>query len=143
MIPLINARFRRESFHQSAPVLRPSRAPRTVQNQRSSIRSLSRIFLTILALIVIAGCGQKQASAQPEKHYKLVGEVTQVDRQLHTATINGEAIAGWMEAMTMEYPIRTKQDFEKLRVGDRITATVNVRGSDYDLSDVQKQSRSK
>ena len=142
MIPLINARFRRKSFHQCAPVLRSPRSRQSVQ-RHSSIRSLSHIFLVIVALIVIAGCGQKQASAQPERHYKLVGEVTQVDRQLHTATINGEAIAGWMEAMTMEYPIRTKQDFEKLRVGDRITATVNVRGSDYDLSDIQKQSRSK
>jgi Cu/Ag efflux protein CusF len=143
VIPLINARFRRESFHQSAPVFQSPRARHTVQNRRSSIRSFSHIFLTIVVLMVIALCGQKQASAQPERHYKLVGEVTQVDRQLHTATINGEAIAGWMEAMTMEYPIRTKQDFEKLRVGDRITATVNVRGSDYDLSDIQKQSRSK
>jgi Cu/Ag efflux protein CusF len=143
VIPLINARFRRKSLHQSAPVLRSPRSRHTVQSRRSSIRSFSHIFLAIVASIVIAGCGQKQASAQPERHYKLVGEVTQVDRQLHTATINGEAIAGWMEAMTMEYPIRTKQDFEKLRVGDRITATVNVRGSDYDLSDIQKQSRSK
>lgn len=48
-----------------------------------------------------------------------------------------------MDAMTMEYPIASKQDFATLHVGDRITATVNVRGADYDLSNIQKQNSSK
>ena len=73
----------------------------------------------------------------------MTGEITQLDSKLQTATINAKAIEGWMEAMTMEYPIASKQDFAKLHVGDRITATVNVRGADYDLSNIQKQNSSK
>jgi len=99
--------------------------------------------ILLVALLFAAACGQKtQADRQPEKHYKLTGEVTQLDPKLHTATINHQAIAGWMEAMTMEYPVRTTQDFEKLHVGDHIIATVNVRGTDYDLTDIQKQNSS-
>lgn len=116
-----------------------SSGPRTTANRRAVFHVIS-----VLALLLAAGCGQKsQADLQPEKHYKLTGEVTQLDPKLHTATINGEAIAGWMEAMTMDYPIRTTQDFDKLHVGDHITATVNVRGTDYDLSDIQKQNSPK
>ena len=41
----------------------------------------------------------------------------------------------------MEYPVKSKTDFDKLQVGDAITATVDV-GNDgfYDLSNVQRQS---
>lgn len=99
--------------------------------------------ILLVALLFAAACGPKsEADRQPEKHYKLTGEVTQLDPKLHTATINNEPIAGWMEAMTMEYPIRSTQDFDKLQVGDHITATVNVRGTDYDLSNIQKQNSS-
>jgi len=40
----------------------------------------------------------------------------------------------------MEYPIKSKSEFNTLHVGDKIEATVNVRGmGDYDLSNIQKQ----
>jgi protein SCO1 len=109
-------------------------------SRRNGRRLAVLYVIPLFALLLAAACGQKtQADRQPEQHYKLTGEVTQLDPKLHTATVNGEAIPGWMEAMTMEYPIRTTQDFQKLHVGDHITATVNVRGTDYDLSDIQKQ----
>lgn len=99
--------------------------------------------IPLLALLLAASCGQKkQAGNQPEEHHKLTGVVTQLDPKLHTATISGDAIPGWMEAMTMDYPIRSTQEFEKLHVGDHITGTINVRGTDYDLSDIKKQNSS-
>jgi Cu/Ag efflux protein CusF len=46
--------------------------------------------------------------------------------------------------MTMEYPVKSKSEFNALHVGDRIQATVNVRREgDYDLSDIQKQAPGK
>ncbi len=39
----------------------------------------------------------------------------------------------------MEYPIKSKQDFNTLHVGDRITATIDVRDdTTYDLSNIKK-----
>lgn len=114
------------------------------EHHRTSFGRLVWLVQVSLALIIIAGCGQRsQTTQQAAKHYQLTGEITQLDSKLQTATINAKAIEGWMEAMTMEYPIASKQDFAKLHVGDRITATVNVRGADYDLSNIQKQNSSK
>jgi protein SCO1/2 len=101
-----------------------------------------RIYWTFVAaiatvLLVLSGCSKPAAA--PEKHYTLTGEVVGVDAKLQTASIKHEPIKGWMEeSMTMDYPIRSKAEFAQLHPGDRITATVNVRGMDYDLTDIRK-----
>lgn len=88
--------------------------------------------------MIVSGCS-KQAPSPPEKHYTLTGKVVSVNAKEQTASIDHEPIKGWMdEAMTMDYPIRSKAEFDQLHPGDRITATVNVRGFDYDLSDIRK-----
>lgn len=88
--------------------------------------------------LLLAACGSKPASPA-EKHYTLTGEVVSVDPKVQTARIKHEPIKGWMdEAMTMDYPIRSKEELAQLHPGDRITATVNVRGLDYDLTDIRK-----
>jgi Cu/Ag efflux protein CusF len=58
--------------------------------------------------------------------------------------VDGAAIPNFMEAMTMEYPIKSKDDYTKLHVGDTIKATVNVseEGS-YDLSGIEVQKPAK
>lgn len=46
----------------------------------------------------------------------------------------------------MQYPVKSKTDFDMLHVGDQIKATVNVSTSDagsYYLSGIQKQSASR
>jgi protein SCO1/2 len=104
---------------------------------------------TILFIIIVLGaalqfsCASKSDKSAPEKHYKMTGVVLSLDRKLQTANIKHEDIPGWMEAMTMDYPIRSKQEFEKLRVGEAITATVNVRGVDYDVSDIHERTTKK
>ena len=97
------------------------------------------ICMLLLALsLVVAGCHKK-----PEpKRYPMQGEIKAVDPNAKTATIAAGKIGDWMEAMTMEYPVPSKSDFAKLRAGDKITATVDVSGSDYSLSNIQVQSGS-
>jgi protein SCO1/2 len=93
-------------------------------------------FIAVV-LLILSGCS-KQAPP-PEKHYTLTGKVVSVNAKEQTASIDHEPIKGWMdEAMTMDYPIRSKREFDQLHPGDRITATVNVRGLDYDLTDIRK-----
>ena len=54
--------------------------------------------------------------------------------------VDAAAIPNFMEAMTMEYPVRSQLEFNSLHVGDHITATVNVRGEGgYYLSDIKIQ----
>ena len=66
------------------------------------------------------------------------GEVIRVDPSAQLATIKGEEIQGWMPAMTMEYPVKDKQEFQKLKAGEQIQAKVLVQGADYWLADVSE-----
>ena len=103
---------------------------------------MNRIFLCLgLALLTttVACSSSKPTPAEPERHYQLVGEVKALDDKLQTATIQHQAIGDWMGAMTMEFPVRSKEEFAQLHVGDKITATVNVQGADYNISGIHKQ----
>ena len=88
---------------------------------------------TLLVGLVLAGCA-KQA---PEKRYTLTGDVIGVDPKTQMATIKGDKIEGWMEAMTMEYPVKDKAEFAKLQVGRRITATVFVTDARDDIGEIE------
>jgi Cu/Ag efflux protein CusF len=90
-----------------------------------------RIALAALALLLTA-CAAKE---QP-KRYTMQGEIKALDPTAKTATINAGKIGDWMEAMTMEYPIKPDADFTKLHVGDRIQATVVVNDLKYYVTEV-------
>jgi len=89
------------------------------------------IFL-LLALLLLTACTEKTV-----KHFQMAGEVKALDVSAHSATIAAGKIGDWMEAMTMEYPVKPDGEFQKLHVGDRIEATVVVSGADYYVTDVK------
>jgi len=91
-----------------------------------------RAFLTAAAA-ALAACS-KQA---PEKRYTLTGDVLRLDPNARMATIKGDRIQGWMEAMTMDYPVKDKAEFAKLHEADRITATVFVGESGYHIGEIR------
>jgi Cu/Ag efflux protein CusF len=72
-----------------------------------------------------------------EKKYQLKGVIVRIDSQQHTATIKHGPIEGWMEAMTMEFPVPSKEEFAALKVGQQIRATVFVRDFDYHVGDIR------
>ncbi|MBV8732881.1 MAG: copper-binding protein [Acidobacteriia bacterium] len=82
------------------------------------------LFVLVLALFACA------PQEQP-KRYTMHGEVRAIDPTSKSATINAGKISDWMEAMTMEYPVKPDSDFQKLHVGDRIQATVVVNDLKY------------
>ena len=86
----------------------------------------------LLLVLLLAGCSRPA----PEKRYTLHGEVVGLDPKAQVATIKGDKIEGWMEAMTMEYPVKDRTEFAKLAVGQRITATVFVGESNYRLGEI-------
>ena len=109
------------------------------------ISPLKAIAMAIffLAIMLTSGCAKKAdnppkaADNTPPTRYQMRGEVLRLDPSLHIAVIKGEKIEGWMEAMTMEYPIRDLQEFQKLKAGDKIQATVFVKGDDYWVGEIQ------
>jgi Cu/Ag efflux protein CusF len=89
---------------------------------------------TVLWLaLALAGCGAKDQT----KRYAMEGEVKALDPAAKTATIAAGKIGDWMDAMTMEYPVKPDAEFQKLHVGDRIQATVVVSGDKYYVTDVK------
>lgn len=100
-----------------------------------------RFFLSSLLLVTLIACSRSSKNIQPAHQYALSGKVVALDAQSQTATVNAAAIPNYMEAMTMEYPVKSKGDFNKLHIGDRIKATLDVAGDgQYDLSGIQVQS---
>jgi Cu/Ag efflux protein CusF len=99
--------------------------------------SFSKLLFALFCTLVCAACGSK-SKAQVEHHYALTGRVVALDAKAHTATVDAGAIPNFMDAMTMDYPIKSPADFNALRVGEKIKATVNVSDSgDYNLTDVR------
>jgi Cu/Ag efflux protein CusF len=89
---------------------------------------------TVLWLaLALAGCGAKNQA----KRYAMEGEVKALDPAAKTATIAAGKIGDWMDAMTMEYPVKPDAEFQKLHAGDRIQATVVVDGDKYYVTDVK------
>jgi Cu/Ag efflux protein CusF len=89
----------------------------------------------LLLALALAGCGAKEAV----KRYPVQGDVKAVDPAAKTATIAAGKIGDWMDAMTMEYPVKPDANLAKLRPGVHIEATVVVQGEKYYVTDVKVQ----
>jgi Cu/Ag efflux protein CusF len=92
-------------------------------------------LLWFIVALVLAGC-QRKPAPKPTEEYQMQGEVISLDPTSQTATVKHGKIEGWMEPMTMEYPIKDKQEFSKLQVGEKIQAKILVRGMDYWIATV-------
>src|ERR1700732_5197915 len=83
-----------------------------------------RILAGALALgCLLAGNSFAQDKAKGKaKSYTFHGKVEAVtDKGL---TVNGEKVEGWMDAMTMTYPVDKPDVLKMVKVGDQIMATV-------------------
>ncbi len=98
---------------------------------------MKSFLLAAVLLAALTSC-RSQSSASKEKHYPFTGKVVSVSSTDQTAAIAGSAIPNYMDAMTMDYPFKSKDDFQKLHAGDQISATFNLDESgSYNLSDVK------
>src|ERR1700688_553244 len=88
---------------------------------------------------------QKSSTNAPSgtKRYALKGQVVSVDKQAGAANIDNEPIAGFMDAMTMSYPVKPVTAIEQLQPGDSITADVVVQGEKYWLENVKVTAHAK
>jgi Cu/Ag efflux protein CusF len=103
-----------------------------------------RVWVICLFLLT-ASCQKSTVTAVKEDakeetlhRYALHGEVLRLDPQGKIAKIKHQKIGDWMEAMTMEFPVKDQAEFNKLREGERINGTVFVQGTSYWVGEIQE-----
>ena len=87
-------------------------------------------FVCLVFALLLAGC-ERNPAPKPVHQYQMRGEVVSLDPTSQTATVKHDKIEGWMDAMTMEYPVKPDAEFQKLHIGDKIEATVVVEDPRY------------
>jgi Cu/Ag efflux protein CusF len=99
----------------------------------------------LLIGLCVAGCQRVSVTTDKEaakdeavRRYALHGEVLVLDPQGKIAKIKHQKIGDWMEAMTMEFPVKEPADFAKLREGEKISGTVFVSGTSYWVGEIQE-----
>jgi protein SCO1 len=100
--------------------------------------------IVLLCLSFLAGCGPSPTAQSAKtndaklateakdtgvKRYPLTGRVVSVDKSAQSITIDGDAIPGFMGAMTMPYQVKDAAVLTKAYAGDQIKAEIVV-GSD-------------
>jgi hypothetical protein len=102
------------------------------------------LFLAVTVLLAF-GCSRKQTEFRVAHQYPLTGTIVSLNGKDQTASIAAAAIPNYMEAMQMDYPIKSKAEFDSLHVGEKIKATLNVSASndEYNLTGIQNQDAAK
>jgi protein SCO1/2 len=96
----------------------------------------------LLLILAALACNKPPAAREASppstgKRYHLKGKVVSVDLSSGTANVAAESIPGFMDAMTMPYPIHPPAELGRLSPGDAIEAEVVVEDDKYWLENVR------
>jgi protein SCO1/2 len=75
----------------------------------------------LLGLAGLVACGKP---AEELKRYPVRGVVKALQPGDRIAVVRHETIPGFMESMTMEFPVKDREEFARLQVGQQIRATL-------------------
>ena len=99
-----------------------------------------RHVAALIALALLAcGAGKERPLSEPgEKLYTVRGVIVSRSASDNTLRVDHEAIAGFMEAMTMDYQVRGAQVAALPADKSRIEAKLHVTGNSYWVTDVRR-----
>jgi len=101
--------------------------------------------LSVTLVLALPSCAKRRDQAPPPQaaqsaaaqRFELRGVIRQVDAARREVTVEHEAVPGYMDAMTMSFPVRDDpQVFEIVNPGDRIEAKLVVDGEKYWLEEI-------
>lgn len=98
-----------------------------------------RSWLALPAALLAACSRKKQAEfdyGEAKKRYRVRGVVLRLRPEARVAVVQHEKIEGWMEPMTMEFPVPETAEFAKLKEKATIRATVCVNDLYYWLTGI-------
>ncbi len=96
------------------------------------------LILFLFSILLFTACqkGETQTASSDAKHYTLKGKIVAVDKAKKKATIAHEEIPGYMDAMTMDFPIREDWVWEDLTKDAEIRADLVVDKDGYWLEKI-------
>jgi len=110
----------------------------------SDIGCPKRVQTTILRALAALALVLPLAACHPPKTpsdvrtYQAQGVIQHISDDRHVATIQNDAIPGYMEAMTMDFSLRDEHLLDGCARGDRIAFTLQVTPDDSWISAVQR-----
>jgi protein SCO1/2 len=107
--------------------------------KKASVHPLVSILALGLWVAGLGGCSparRSDAVTSPGKRYQVHGTVLATDASRGEVTLDGEAIPGFMEAMTMPYKLKDPSILKELHTGDEITAVLLVNDIDDRLDQI-------
>jgi protein SCO1/2 len=106
---------------------------------------MKKLALVAVVLLVFACAkakpAQKPTSEPGEKLYALKGVVVGRDAADNTLRVDHEQVVGYMEAMTMDYPVRGAEVASLPPDKTRVEAKLHVHDDRVWLTDVQRVTR--
>ena len=102
-------------------------------------------FLPLFVASLLAGCHRppapKPREAERVSTFAAAGVVRKVDAERRKAVIAHETIAGFMEAMTMEFDVASGEPLADLRAGDAVAFRLSVNETRSWIDQVRKTGR--
>lgn len=90
--------------------------------------------IAALALVLALGGAPGCSGGMPGgKLYPIRGEVVSVTAARNEVVLHHEAIAGFMQGMTMPFPVATRDLLDGIEAGDRVEGVLLVEGARYAL----------
>ncbi len=84
-------------------------------------------IFALAGCLFLSACARKvnaPAHSGEVKRYVLKGKVVKLEKAPQRVEVDHEKIEGFMDAMTMPFAVKDEANFDKLQVGDQITATL-------------------
>lgn len=96
------------------------------------------LLLILFGVFLLAGCqkAETQTASADAKRYAIKGKVVSVDKAKKKAEIAHDEIPGFMEAMTMNFPIKDDWVWEDLTPGSEIRGELVVENDGYWLEKI-------
>lgn len=104
---------------------------------------MRRAVALAAALLLLVACSRTEPTTKPlsekgEKLYSLKGKILGRDASDNSLRLDHEAIPGFMEAMTMDYPVRGAKVQELPADKSTIVARLHVNDDKYWITDVKR-----
>lgn len=91
------------------------------------------VFITVVVVVSLTWAMWRSS----EERYEISGKVVSLDLEKKRVTVDHEEIKGYMDAMTMPFPVRDERMLAEMESGDSVKGTLVIDGDRYWLEGIE------